>query len=181
MSAEERRTTWLRVVKTWKLLPIPQGEGIFFLGEELTPEVCKKEACHITFLKNIYFIYLVAPDLSCSIWDAVGCGIFSCDILDLVPWPGIKPSPPALGVQILATRPPGKSPYHFPTPFLVKTFGKLVWWGLFFRVGSVLVEVCRGRKMENDSVINREDEAIMTWSWPWGSLVFTFPRLCCLK
>ena len=44
----------------------------------------------------IYFIiYLAVPDLSCST-----CG--------LVPWPGIEPGPPALGVQC-STGPPGKS------------------------------------------------------------------------
>ena len=44
----------------------------------------------------------------------------SCSMWDLVPWPGIEPRPPALGVQslsywecrALATGPPGKSP-HF--------------------------------------------------------------------
>ena len=42
-------------------------------------------------LKNIYlFIYsfLVVLGLSCSMWD-------------LVPWPGIKPRPPALGTWSL--------------------------------------------------------------------------------
>ena len=29
---------------------------------------------------------------------------------DIVPWPGIKPRPPALGAQGLDTGPPGKSP-----------------------------------------------------------------------
>ena len=36
----------------------------------------------------------------------VACGI-------LVRWPGIKPSPPPLGAQSLATGPPGKSPFTF--------------------------------------------------------------------
>ena len=35
------------------------GRRHLLLREELTPEVCKKEACHITFLKNIcLFIWL---------------------------------------------------------------------------------------------------------------------------
>ena len=55
-------------------------------------------------------------------------------------------------------------PISLSYPFLVKTWGTCLVRAFFFRVGSVLVEVCRGRKMENDSVINREDEAITTWS-----------------
>ena len=35
---------------------------------------------------------------------------FSYDMRDLVPWPGIEPRPPALGVQSLSHWPPGKSP-----------------------------------------------------------------------
>ena len=30
------------------------------------------------------------------------CGIFSCGMWDLVPWPGIKPEPPTLGLQSLS-------------------------------------------------------------------------------
>ena len=38
------------------------------------------------------FIYLTAPSLSCSMW-ALSCGMW-----ELVPWPGIEPGPPTLGV-----------------------------------------------------------------------------------
>ena len=38
----------------------------------------------------------------------VGCGILTCSMWVLVPWPGIKPRPLTLGV--LATGPPGKAP-----------------------------------------------------------------------
>ena len=41
----------------------------------------------ILFLKHL-FIYLAAPGLNCTMGD-------------LVPWPGIEPRPPALGVQSL--------------------------------------------------------------------------------
>ena len=37
--------------------------------------------------------------------------ILSCGIWNLVPLPGIKPGPPALGRRVLATEPPGKSPH----------------------------------------------------------------------
>ena len=37
------------------------------------------------------------------------CGVFNCVMLDLVPWPGMKSRPSALGVQKLATGPPGRS------------------------------------------------------------------------
>ena len=39
------------------------------------------------------------------------CGIFSCSMWDLLPWLGIKPRLLVLGVQSLATGPPGKSPH----------------------------------------------------------------------
>ena len=47
------------------------------------------------FLK--IFIYLAAADLSCGMWD-------------LVPWPGIEPRPPALGVWSLSQRTPREVP-----------------------------------------------------------------------
>ena len=43
------------------------------------------------FFKINYFIYLAVLGLSCGMWD-------------LVPWPGIKPEPPALGVWSLSHR-----------------------------------------------------------------------------
>ena len=49
---------------------------------------------------TLFFFFLAAPGLSCSTWD-FQCGMwtFSCSMWDLVPWPGIKPRPPALGAQ----------------------------------------------------------------------------------
>ena len=44
----------------------------------------------------IFFIYSAAPSLGCS-------------IQYLIPWPGIEPRPPALGVQNLSSWTPGKS------------------------------------------------------------------------
>ena len=44
----------------------------------------------------MYLFYLATLALSCNMWD-------------LVPWPGIEPRPLALGAQSLATGPPGKS------------------------------------------------------------------------
>ena len=37
----------------------------------------------------------------------------------LIPWPGLKPRPPALRAQSLATGPPGKSQSNFNVPILV--------------------------------------------------------------
>ena len=74
---------------------------------------------------TLIFIYLAAPGLSCSTWDLCchvqvlhcsmrdllvmvhgifSCGMWtlSCGMWDLVPWPGIKPEPPALGVWSLS-------------------------------------------------------------------------------
>ena len=70
--------------------------GFFLLSNmrksalELTSEVSPTSAY---FLRRFIFsffpnIYLATPGLSCGMWD-------------LVPWPGIKPSSPALGVQSL--------------------------------------------------------------------------------
>ena len=47
------------------------------------------------FFLNIYlFIWL------CQVF-VLACRIFSCDVWDLVPWPGIEPRPPALGAWSL--------------------------------------------------------------------------------
>ena len=55
------------------LLLSAQGASIWFIWQQLK--------------KTIYwFLYLTAPHLSYSMWD-------------LVPWPGIEPGPPALGVE----------------------------------------------------------------------------------
>ena len=66
--------------------------------------VKQKGVCTVT---NTF--YLAVLGLSCSIQDlcwllwvlVVACGIFSCDMWDLVPWPGIKPRPHALRAQSL--------------------------------------------------------------------------------
>ena len=39
----------------------------------------------------------------------VTCGIFSCGIWDLFPWPGIKHGPLYWELTVLATEPPGKT------------------------------------------------------------------------
>ena len=64
----------------------------------------------IWFLKKIYLLFiwlcrvLVAARgifvATCRIFVVV-CGIFSCGMRDLVPWPGMEPRPPALGVRSL--------------------------------------------------------------------------------
>ena len=54
-----------------------------------------KAKARTSLLKNI-FVYLTALDLSCGMWDPV-------------PQAGIKPRPPALGMWIPSTEPPGKS------------------------------------------------------------------------
>ena len=80
------------------------------------------------FFFNIYLLWLcqvlfVAHGIFVST-----CGIFSCGVWDLVPWPEIQPGPHALGVWSLATGPPGKSPttpnFHHRLSFLMSRF----WW-----------------------------------------------------
>ena len=53
------------------------------------------------YLKNNLFIYLMVPGLSCS-------------MCDLVPWSGVEPRPPALGVQSLSHWTTRKVPLPFP-------------------------------------------------------------------
>ena len=48
------------------------------------------------------FIYLTALGLS--------CGIFRCDMWDVVPWSGIEPGLPALGAQSLSHWTPREVP-----------------------------------------------------------------------
>ena len=62
--------------------------------------ICKKKKKNEDIQRVFYFIFkilicLALPGLSWDMWH-------------LVPWPGIEPRPPTLGVQSL--RPPGKSP-----------------------------------------------------------------------
>ena len=68
------------------------------------------EYSHWRFFKNNIFTYLASPGLSCGTHKLCGflvaCGIFSCSMWDLVPWPGIKPGPSVLGAW---------SPSHWTT------------------------------------------------------------------
>ena len=53
------------------------------------------------YFKRIYLFWLC--------WVLVtACRIFSCSMQNLVPWVGIEPRPPALGMQSLGTEPLGK-------------------------------------------------------------------------
>ena len=66
--------------------------GVLTTGPPGKPKNCKS----FFFFLNIYlFIWLLLVLV-------VACGIFSCGMWDLVPWPGIEPGPPALGAQSLS-------------------------------------------------------------------------------
>ena len=69
------------------------------------------------------FIYLPVPGLSCGSRD------LSCGIRDLVPWPGIKPGPPALGAWSLN---------HWTTKEVPQTlcFSRIMWLGPSHRMVS---------------------------------------------
>jgi len=74
-----------------------------------------------------YLFTLAMPGLICGIQIFISaCGMFSCGVWDLVPWPEMQPGPPALGVWSLATGPPGKSPttpnFHHRLSFLMPRF-----------------------------------------------------------
>ena len=83
--------SWVNLL--WTLLCKPSFVYIvlFLLGQYLEVGLlCYKESICLTLF--IYtFIYLAARGLTCS-----SRGLFNCGIWDLVPWPGIKPRPPAL-------------------------------------------------------------------------------------
>ena len=86
-------------MKLGEAVAYPGLEGVSFL----------KNMCVCVCVCVYVFIYLAAPALSC----AQGSSFFVVAkqklLWDLVPWQWIKPWPPALGAQILATGPPGKS------------------------------------------------------------------------
>ena len=66
-----------------KMIQIP----MFYLLQRLRLQLTLEQ--HDFFFFNVYFIYLAVLGLSCNMWD-------------LVPWPGIKPGPPALGARSLS-------------------------------------------------------------------------------
>ena len=76
--------------------------------------------------KIYMYIYLAAPGLSCSMQDLLSllwhaaCSLFIWNVWDLVPRPGIKPRPPALGPRSLSTGPPEKA--QLPTFFFLILF-----------------------------------------------------------
>ena len=70
------------------------------------------------FISSSSSFYLAAQDLSCSMQDLqpslAACGIFSCSMQNLVPWPGFETSSPALGTQSLShCTTLGKTPIPF--------------------------------------------------------------------
>ena len=85
-------------MKLGKAVTYPGLEGVFFF----------KNICVCVYIYIwLHQILVVAQGSSFFV---VVCRIFSCGMWDLVPWPRIKPRPPALGAQILTTGQPGKSP-----------------------------------------------------------------------
>ena len=68
-------------------------EGSFPLWHTSTPSILWFGANSFLQLSIFFFFtYLAAPGLSCGTWE------LHCSTLDLVPWPGIEPRLPALGV-----------------------------------------------------------------------------------
>ena len=78
----------------------------------------KSQFFKLWILRSIFFKYFILPliwlhrvlvearkifSLCCSMQT------LSCSIWDLVPWPGFKPRSLVLGVEVLASGPPGKS------------------------------------------------------------------------
>ena len=83
-----------------------------------------------------FFIYLAVSGLSCGTWDircrlrdpccgtwdllVAACGIFSCGMGNLVPWPGVEPGPPALGAWSLSHWTTREVPRWYMLLFLIK-------------------------------------------------------------
>ena len=65
----------------------------------------------------------------------------SCGMQDLVPWPRIKPGPPALGAWVLATGPPGKSQiwHHLALSFPHHLYFPMSWFQLLLLMAFVLL------------------------------------------
>ena len=62
-----------------------------FILHFVYPFICRWTLWNIYLFIWLCWILVVARGIF-----IVACGIFSCSICDLVPWPGIKPRPPAL-------------------------------------------------------------------------------------
>ena len=73
-----------------------------FLGSYRSTRQCRLLLHFFFFFFNIYlFIWL--HRVSVAVGGLLSCGMWtlSCGMRDLVPWPGIEPGPPALGVWSL--------------------------------------------------------------------------------
>ena len=112
----------------WSGLPFPPAEDLPDPGMEPVSPALQADSLPSqplgkplinSFFKNIYYLFVY---LACQVLIAA-CRIFDlcCSMWHLVPWPGIETRPPALGAQVLATEPPGKS-----QQFLTKTLSVLV-------------------------------------------------------
>ena len=78
-----------------------------------------------SFLK----LYLVAPGLSCGMQEVFSCSMqtLSCGMWDLVPRPGIKPRPPALGAWSLRHWTTREVPFFSFFFFFFLIFFKLIY------------------------------------------------------
>ena len=105
-------------------LTLRTQEGLRFLcwptyltGRLQTDRTCKTFAFDkFTFLlkkkKNLFvYLFILAAGILVAALGIFSCGMqtLRCSMWDLVPWPGVKPSHPALEHIFWITRPPGKS------------------------------------------------------------------------
>ena len=70
---------------------------------------------------ELFFFFLAAPGFLLS---TVEYGISSCDMRDLVPWPGIEPRPSALGAWSLSHRTIREVPWTHNFYFEMQDVGK---------------------------------------------------------
>ena len=59
------------------------------------------DLCLLLWGKSCFYFKYYLLTWPCQVL-VVACGVFSCDVWDLAPWPGIEPGSPALGAQSLS-------------------------------------------------------------------------------
>ena len=109
---------WSSTTASHLSLPLQYYLTDFLKNEILCNEILPDSILALARARTIifFYIYLAVPGLSSGMQDLfiyffLACRIFSCGMWYLVPWPGIEPRAPALGVQSLS---------HSKSQFLIR-------------------------------------------------------------
>ena len=155
-SFKMRRNTSFSSALRW--LTVPQGLFAVWPPHEGFVHVLEN---HQILFKKYFFTYLAVLGLSCGTRNLY-CStqdLFSCGVCDIVPWPGVIPGPPALGLWSLSHWTTGEVPKHqkswtssYPwiwpnsaaqnhTDGTLDTFQEVPWWRRKGRTPGVLVQI----------------------------------------